>query len=261
MGRAHLFELHELEWFPATWRDLLTDFLSFYAGVFKPYVPAAPLLAGAVESAGAQKIVDLCSGAGRPILSLRPTLRRHGLTDLEVTLTDKYPNLDSRRAVSQGVGDGVTYLDTPVDAADVPRDLGGFRTLFTSFHHFRPDEAREILADAVAKNEGIGVFEYTERNWLIWALPTLLIPLFVWLCTPFVRPFRWNRLVWTYLLPVVPIVALWDGFVSNLRTYSVDELGRLVQDLDDSRYGWRIGQLRSIGLSNITYAIGSPRLR
>ncbi len=34
MNRAHLFEFHDLEWFPATWRDLLTDFLSFFAGVW-----------------------------------------------------------------------------------------------------------------------------------------------------------------------------------------------------------------------------------
>ena len=260
MGRVHLFEFHDLAWFPVVWRDLLTDFLSFYAGAFKPYVRVAPLLADALESTGTRRIVDLCSGAGRPIISLRPALNDHGLTDLEVTLTDKYPNLESWSMVAEETGEGVTFVGTPVDAAHVPQNLRGFRTLFTSFHHFRPDEAREILADAVTKNEGIGVFEYTERNWLIWALPTLLIPLFVWVCTPFMRPFRWDRLLWTYLVPVVPIVALWDGFVSNLRTYSVTELEHLVRGLDDSRYGWRIGRVRAIGISRITYAIGSPRL-
>ena len=258
VGRVHLFEFHDLAWFPAVWRNLLTDFLSFYAGAFKPYDCAAPLLAAAVESTGTREIVDLCSGAGQPILSLRQALNRRGMDDLEVTLTDKFPNVDSWCAVAEETGGAVTFVRSPVDAADVPQNLRGFRTLFTSFHHFRLPEAREIFADAVAKDEGIGVFEYTERNWLIWALPTLLIPLFVWLCTPFMRPFRWDRLLWTYLVPVVPMVAMWDGFVSNLRTYSVTELECLVRGLDDSGYGWRIGQVRSIGISNITYAIGSP---
>ena len=247
-----------MAWFPAVWRDLLTDFLSFYASAFKPYAGVAPLLADALKEAGAARIVDLCSGAGRPLLSLVPALRPLGLRNLQVTLTDKYPNLEARKSVEE-IGGVVTYLETPIDATDVPSNLKGFRTLFTSFHHFRPDAARAVLADAVSKDEGIGIFEYTERNVLIWTLPTLLIPVFVWLCTPFMRPFRWRRLVWTYLIPVVPMIAMWDGLVSNLRTYSVGELHDLVEQVADDRYEWKIGRARSIGLSRVTYAIGTPR--
>lgn len=258
MGRVHLFEFHELAWFPAVWRDLLTDFLSFYAAVFRPYACVAPLLAEALERKGTARIVDLCSGAGRTLLSLLPALQGLGFRDLEVILTDKYPNLEAL-APTGGTGANVTYLETPIDAADVPTRLKGFRTLFTSFHHFRPVAARAILTNAVDNGEGVGIFEYTERNWLIWGLPTLLIPPFVWLCTPLMRPFRWRRLLWTYLVPIVPVVALWDGFVSNLRTYSVKELDDLVEQVADDRYEWKIGKVRSLGMSRVTYAIGSPR--
>ena len=258
VGRVHLFELHELSWFPAVWRDLLTDFLSFYATSFKPYENTAPLLAAALSESGTSKIVDLCSGAGRPLLSLLPTLQRLGSSDLEVVLTDKYPNLEALENLGE-TGSEVKYLGSSIDATDVPGSLKGFRALFTSFHHFRPNAARAVVTSAVKSGEGIGIFEYTERNWLIWGLPTLLIPLFVWICTPFMRPFRWRRLLWTYLLPVVPIVAQWDGFVSCLRSYSVDELKDLVATMDDSGHEWRIGRTRSIGLSRITYAIGTPR--
>jgi hypothetical protein len=57
----------------------------------------------------------------------------------------------------------------------------------------------------------------------------------------------------------LPIIALWDGFVSNLRTYSVKELNDLVDRLADDRYQWQIGRARSIGVSRVTYAIGSQR--
>jgi SAM-dependent methyltransferase len=242
------------------WRDLLTDFLSFYASAFKPYAGVAPLLADALEQTGEARIIDVCSGAGRPLLSLLPALRRLGVRDLHVTLTDKYPNLEAWENVGE-TGAVVTYLETPIDAVDVPSDLKGFRTLFTSFHHFRPDAALAVLADAVSKDEGVGIFEYTERSWLIWTLPTLLIPAFVWLCTPFIGPFRWRRFVWTYLIPVVPIVAMWDGFVSNLRTYSVGEITGLVRQLGHQGYEWKIGRTRSIGLSRVTYAIGLPQTK
>jgi hypothetical protein len=258
VGRVHLFEIHDLGWFPMVWRDLLTDFLSFHAIVFKPYAGVAPLLAEALSEAGTAHIVDLCSGAGSPIVSLVPAIRRLGVPDLSVTLTDKYPNLEAFRRTCVEAEGSIDCVESAVDANDVPPGLGGFRTLFTSFHHFCPKQAWAVLEDADNHAAGIGVFEYTERNWLIWSLPVLLIPLFVWACTPFIRPFSWRRLLWTYLLPVVPIVAMWDGLVSNLRTYSVAELRELVEQIGGRRFRWRIGRVRSIGASRVTYLIGTP---
>jgi hypothetical protein len=168
-----------MAWFPAAWRDLLTDFLSLYASVFKPYAGVAPLLVETLRGAGTTQIVDLCSGAGSPIVSLRPAIRRLGVADLSITLTDKYPNLGAFRRAAAEAGGGVRCVESAVDASDVPADFGGVRTLFTSFHHFRPEEAREVLEDAVDKADGIGIFEYTERDFLIWTLPVLLIPLLV----------------------------------------------------------------------------------
>jgi hypothetical protein len=193
------------------------------------------------------------------VLSVLPLLKERGTALDAVILTDKFPNYSALRAAVEAGSGVVTYETDPVDATDVPQHLTGFRTLFTSFHHFRPAEAREILADAQHKGEGIGVFEFTERTWWLWTLPVLLIPAFVWLCTPFIRPFTWRRLVWTYVLPAVPLLAFWDGAVSNLRTYSPRELHDLVEPLDDGSYRWEIGRLPSIGLSRVTYLVGWPK--
>lgn len=87
----------------------------------------------------------------------------------------------------------------------------------------------------------------------------LPVPLMVLLTTPFIRPFRWSRLVWTYLIPVVPVVSLFDGLVSCLRTYSVQELRELTQGLNAKNYLWEIGEIRSkAGLVRLTYLIGGP---
>ena len=258
MQRMHLFELHDLAGFPAVWRDLLTDFLSFYAARFKPYAAVAPVLAEALQHHGSARIVDLCSGAGQPVLSLGPPLRAIGVTELEIVLTDRFPNVAAWVDLEQDPDVAVSYETEPVDATDVPAHLLGFRTLFTSFHHFAPEAARAVLSDSVKKQQGIGLFEYTERNWLIWTVPVVLIPLFVWVCTPFIRPFSFRRLLWTYLLPVVPIVAMWDGLVSCLRTYSLEELRDLVDGLEDSTYWWDIGMVRSVGFSRVTFAVGVP---
>jgi hypothetical protein len=254
--RYQLFEFHELPWFPAGWRDLVTDFLSFFFKTFKPYVCVAPVLAEALESSRSRRIIDLCSGAGQPVLSVLPALELLGCVPESITLTDKYPNLDAFRSAAAASDGSVTCIEASVDATAVPQELRGFRTLFTSFHHLRPEEARGVLADARQKGEGVGIFEFTERNAWLWTIPVLLIPLLVWGCTPFMRPLTWRRLVWTYLLPIVPLVAMWDGLISNIRSYSPRELHELIDGLDCGTYRWRIGRVRSLGLSRVTFAVG-----
>jgi hypothetical protein len=130
--------------------------------------------------------------------------------------------------------------------------------MFTSFHHFAPEEARAILQNAVDAGEGIGIFEITRRA------PSTIGLIFAWalllfVCTAWMRPFRWSRLLWTYLVPVIPLVLLFDGVVSCLRTYRPQELCEMVQKLTAGGYRWEMGEL-STGRVPITYLIGRPGL-
>jgi len=213
------------------------------------------LLCEALRQTRSTQIIDLCSGASGPWGWFLPELQKRGL-DLRVVLSDKYPNLASFEARVDGARSKISYHPAPVDAIDVPKELNGFRTIFTAFHHFKPDQAREILADAVGKQEGIAIFEITERRPLP-VLFTMLAPLSVFVTTPFMRPFRWSRLVFTYLLPLVPLVALFDGLVSCARSYSEPELRALVAEFHD--YQWQIGRKVLPGVSiPISYLIGIP---
>ena len=90
-------------------------------------------------------------------------------------------------------------------------------------------------------------------------LLTLLVPLMVLVMTPFVRPFRWSRLAMTYLIPVLPLVMLFDGLVSCLRTYSVQELCELTARLEAHHYRWDIGAVKGKASPiPVTYLIGVP---
>jgi hypothetical protein len=91
-------------------------------------------------------------------------------------------------------------------------------------------------------------------------LAVLLVPLMVLVLTPFIRPLRGSQLFWTYLLPVLPLVALFDGAVSCLRTYGVAELRELTARVDATNYHWDSGTVRSTtGPIPITYLIGLPK--
>jgi hypothetical protein len=88
-------------------------------------------------------------------------------------------------------------------------------------------------------------------------IPVILTPLVVWLVTPFMRPFLWRRLLWTYPVPLVPLTCLWDGMVSQLRAYTVDELRGLAAGSAPMK--WDIGQAPIAGgRGRLTYLVGVP---
>ena len=262
MRRVQFIELHEQPWVPSSLRDETTDALQFALSLSKAYAPIAPLLQGVLDSTGSCSVVDICSGGGGPWLELSRQLQSQklrgdapGLRISQIWLTDKYPNL---RALENAgaASESITYYPSSVDAMNVPSELKGFRTMFTSFHHFSPEDARAILQNAVDAREGIGIFEITRRAPLTIGLmfPWALMPL---VCTPWIRPFRWSRLLWTYLIPIIPLVFLFDGVVSCLRTYRPHELREIVDKLTAGEYQWEIDE-HSSGKVPITYLIGCP---
>jgi hypothetical protein len=257
MRRLHLLEIEDQPWCPAPVRDAATDYLRSLAAGLRPYQPLVPRLAAALERTGSSRIIDLCAGGGGPWPELLPAVRAAlDGRPLDVRLTDRYPNREAWERIEAESHGAIRGVPEPVDALRVPRDLTGFRTLFNGFHHFEPDAARRILVDAVERGEGIGVFELVERAPR--ALLTMpLMPLFVLLATPFIRPVRGSRLFWTYVLPAVPLVTFVDGIVSCLRTYTTRELEAMTAALRS--YRWEIGQER-IGRLRlpVSYAIGCP---
>jgi hypothetical protein len=258
MRRVQFIELHEQSWFPSSLRDETTDALQFGLKLLKAYAPIAPLLQSAVDSTKSRSIVDLCSGGGGPWLDLSRKLQ--GDTPaLSIWLTDKYLNLGAFRNFRAASGNRITFYPGSVDAIKVPCELQGFRTMFSSFHHFSPEDARAILQNAVDARQSIGIFEITRRAPLTISLmfPWALLPL---VCTPWIRPFHWSRLLWTYLVPIIPLVLLFDGVVSCLRTYRPQELREIIEKLTANEYRWEIGEHSGApGTVLITYLIGYPR--
>ena len=259
MRRLHLFEIEDQPWCPPSVRDLMTDFLQFIIERSRVYEPVAPRLCTALARAGSRRIVDLCSGAGGPWRTLLPVLERQAGARLDVCLTDFYPNLAAFERMREQTGGRIHFEPRPVDATRLPERLSGSRTLFTAFHHFRPEQARQLIQDAVAKRQGIAVFEATRRSLPV-VLATALTALGgALLTTPFIRPFRWSRLLWTYGLPLVPPGVLVDGLVSCLRTYTPQELRAFVSELGETGYTWEIGTEETpYPLMVITYLIGYP---
>jgi hypothetical protein len=258
MKRIHFIEIGDEPWCPAAIRRGVTDYCRFVTELSGCFNPVAPRLTAALRQTGARRILDLGSGAAGPWLGLLPQLRGLGV-DLPVCLSDHDPNFEGFERARRLSGGAITYHPKPVDATQVPAELTGFRTMFSAFHHLRPDQARAALVDAAAKGQGIAVFDWTRPSMLLSPLFPLLLGtvLRVLLVTPFIRPFRWSRLFWTYLVPALPLVLTFDTVVSLLRVYSAEELRDLTAGLD--HYRWEIGTVRAKPVPvRITYLIGVP---
>lgn len=224
--RRQWLELEDQSWMPTCLRDGVTAFLEFVLNRGALYSRFVPRLADAIARSQATQVVDLCSGGGGPwrhILTAEPMIAGDG----NLLLTDFFPNADAAAGLRESFPGRVDYMPLSVSAVNVPSSLIGFRTLFSSFHHFSPDQARSILADAVSKRQGIAIAESTQRHVLTLSY-MLVTPVLVWMATPFYRNFSWRRVFWTYCVPIIPLVVLFDGLVSCMRTYTPEELQGLV---------------------------------
>lgn len=256
MGRIHLFEFEDQKWFPSFLRNYGTDFLQFLSNAVKMYKPIIPVLKRGLEKSGTRQIIDLGSGGGGGLIWLNSELKKD-IPDLKIVLTDFYPNIPAFE-YTQKQADNFDFITTPVDARDVPSDLKGLRTQFLSLHHFKPKDATLILQNAVDSQSAIAVVEGQERS-VPSILAMLFSPISVLLTTPFIRPFKLGRIIFTYLIPIVPLFVVWDGVVSSLRTYSVKEMEDLVENLKGKEnFDWEIKRLKS-GPGVVLYLLGTPK--
>jgi hypothetical protein len=251
-------ELEDLPWCPRAVRDGGTDWLAFMANTTRVFSAVAPKIRQAMRATGTSTVIDLCSGGGGPWLTLQRDLEQSG--PARVVLTDLYPNVEALQELRARSHERLGFAPTPVDATDVPPALDGVRTIFNGFHHFPTAAARAILADAVAKRRAIVVVEgTTHRAMGLIAMP-LQLPLIL-LLTPFVRPFRWSRLLLTYVVPLIPLLVLFDGVMSFLRLYLEEDLRQLVATVPGhTTFDWDIGSTRMTRMpARVTHLVGTPK--
>ncbi len=260
MKRWHLFELEDQKWFPNLLRGLITDLLQYQLTLWEVYKPIIPELKKLIQTTNCNHFIDLCSGSGGALLQIQKTLAQEEC-QISIILTDKYPNVEAFQKIRKLSNNQINFCPESIDATSVPNDLKGIRTIFTSFHHFKPVAAKKILQNTVDNKSVIGIFEFTERKLFKMIKLIFLAPIMVLVQTPFIRPFKWSRLFWTYVIPLASFIYLWDTIVSHLRTYSTEDLHYMVSEINCENYHWEINKLDLGKLDiSVTYLIGQPSI-
>ena len=262
MKRMNLFEFEDYPWFP----DFLRQYLTLYIVTFHRLIGTCeamlPLLQKLMEKTKLNVIIDICSGGGGPMIDMAQKLQKSGGQPASITLTDLYPNKKAAAAINALGLTNLRYLENSVNAAEVPSDLQGIRTMVASFHHMPPAIAAGIVKDAFNKKQPLLVFEISDNSApnVGWWLPMPVAFLMVLLLTPFIRPLTLGQLFWTYVIPVMPLVIAWDGVASNARTYSKEDLLELTREFKSAEYSWEIGRIRRpFYPGSMLYLMGLPR--
>ncbi len=260
MKRRNAFEWEDQSWFPSFLRQYMTDFLRFVLHTGNLYQPITSLLIEGLRQTKSKAFVDLCSGAGGAVVSVQNNIKKATGKRIPFVLTDLFPNIDAYKLLQKQTSGNILFYKEPVDATSVPPALAGFRTLFSGFHHFDNKAAVRLLQNAVDANEGIAIFDGGSRSVWFMVLIVLFHPFAFLLFTPFIKPFSIKRLLFTYLLPVVPFCAIWDGIASVMRLYTSDEMLQLSNQTKSSNglYQWKAGIATNRMGIRIAYLTGTP---
>ncbi len=260
MSRMNVFEFEDFSFTPKIIRNSTTDFLRTVIGFSNIYECIYSDIVDTLEQTNTNTIIDLCSGGGGPQHRLIQYIANESpisSTFESITLTDLYPNLEAFSLLCLK-DDKIKSINYSIDATNVPKELKGMRTLFSSFHHLNSSAAKTVLQNCVDSGEPIGVFELTERTFFSIFKFIFLAPFINFILISFTKPFSYKKIL---IAPIAALTTWWDGIASCCRTYSIKELEHFTQEIDPNNiYEWKIGKKFTLrNITNITYLIGRKK--
>ncbi|MCB0643737.1 MAG: class I SAM-dependent methyltransferase [Phaeodactylibacter sp.] len=265
MKRIQLFEFEDFSWFPKVLRTGMTHLIVVFHKMTGTPAVLAELIRKVREERDFRRIVDIGSGSGGAMPLVLEAFNAEGGEPLEILLTDLHPNPAFVRQVNTTDPPNLRYHEAPVDATRLGDAPAGLKTMVNSFHHMPPEKARAILLAAHTQKQPFLIYEMGQNNiptllwWLLLPLSLSIILLMTWVMTPFVRPLTWQQLLFTYLIPIIPICYTWDGQASLVRMYTFKDLELLLQGLESSDYTWSMGAAKKAnGKSEGYYLLGMP---
>ena len=259
MKRYHFIELHEQRWMPQFLREYFVESLSAVLRMNRVYAGIPSLFARWLEESGGRQVLDLASGAAGPTAGLISDLERMGLEPPEFCLSDLFPSVDKFDEWSRVHPGRISFIREPVNALCVGQPHGReLRQIVSAFHHFRPEQARLILEDAVRNSKGICILEPFRRDWL--HLVIGVMTLFPALIAPFfARRWKAGHFLTSVVVPVVPLMLVFDAVVSVLRCHSKSELQEMIDSLASDEFDWSLGSTRYLLIFSTAYVFGWRR--
>jgi len=266
MKRVHVIEFEDFNWFPSWLRTCMTNNIVIIARFMGVTTGLGNLVSRILNEEGIDRIVDLGSGGGGVMPDVLARVREMPRKEnVQLTMTDFYPNADAVKKFNQPDTPHIEYLSTSVDATSLASTPEGLKTMSNCFHHMRPETARAILKSAHDNRQPLLIYEMGPNNvpffaWVLSlpiALPMIAVTALV--LSAFVRPVTFRQIFFTYFIPLIPIFYAWDGHASVPRIYTFDDMDDLLKGLDSPDYRWEKGLAQNHkGKDFGNYLLGLP---
>ncbi len=266
MKRIELFEFEDFQWFPAVIRTSMTNLIKVLHGMIGTSDVLANLLSKVREKHAFNQIIDLGSGSGGPMIDTVQQLNsKEGNSKINLILTDKYPNAKTVESINNQCVPEVRYESKSQDAMEMDTLPEGLKTMIASFHHMPVNVAKGILTSAESNKQPIFIYEISENNiptilwWILLPISLTILILMTLFMTPFVKQLTVSQLVFTYLIPIIPLAYAWDGQASLMRTYTIDDVKELIGEQNPD-YTWEIEPVKKEnGRKAGYYILGYPK--
>tara|TARA_R110002051_G_scaffold48308_2_gene95310 strand:- start:63030 stop:63857 length:828 start_codon:yes stop_codon:yes gene_type:complete len=266
MKRIQLFEFEDFNWFPKTIRSGMTNLIVVLHKMMGTKEVIANLLLDCREAYQFSKIVDMGSGSGGILPDAVAILNANNCENIiELLLTDLHPNPEIIKHIKNSGQKNVTYNSAPLDATNLTQAPSGLKTMLNSFHHMPPKKAKAILKTAQDNKQPILIYEMAQNTiplilwWILLPLSLLILFVMALLMTPFSKPLTPMQLLFTYIIPIIPICYAWDGQASMPRTYTFKDIEHMLKDIKDENYKWKISPAKKAnGKSSGYYILGLP---
>ncbi|MCC6523931.1 MAG: hypothetical protein IT373_14830 [Polyangiaceae bacterium] len=238
LPRIQAFELNDLASAPTALREGVVETLSRALRWGRMTSGLVARFEDFLAASGATEVLDLCAGAAGPAAILAAEIARRGARPPRFWLTDLFPRREAWEEARRAHPDSIDFVPDPVDATAIAPELaaGRARVIINAFHHFPPELARAIVADAARSSRGLFIAEAFERNPLAFAnfAPAGLAAL---LANPLLaHRQRLAKALLTWATPIMLAAGVWDGLVSTLRVYTESELHDMAAE---AAPGWR----------------------
>ncbi|MEM9075812.1 MAG: hypothetical protein AAGC43_02190 [Bacteroidota bacterium] len=262
MKRLQLFEFEDFDWLPRDIRTGLTNLIKVLHGLVGTSEVLADLILTIKAKVDFNQIVDLGSGSGGPLIETLEKINEDKKdSQVSLVLTDLYPNSKTVADITALDLSNVSYYPQSLDARKLETAPKGLKTMIASFHHMKPSIAKQILDKAEQSGEPILIYEIAKNNvpiliwWIMLPISLVILILMSLFMTPFVRPLRVSQLVFTYLIPLIPITYAWDGQASLMRTYTFKDVELLLGNRKNENYSWEINDAKKRNGKNAGYYI------
>ena len=227
MKRKQVFQFSNQKWYPSFLKRDMYEFMSWFVGKVNAAKPFLPVLEEVIGHTQTKTIINIDSKIGAGIETVLPLLP-----------------------------EGTEVINVELERFSTHNK--GMYTFINSFHQLDEKKATYYLTQIADSGNSVAVLEGNNDSlWQVVGM-TIFVPLTVILSAPFVQPFRITRLIFTYLIPILPVVTMLDGFLALFKLYNPNDLNELVSNIPVKSYVWKSGKADNGRGGKIIYLMGYP---